>query len=267
MSPGDQQNAKIWEICQKLPKDNYNTLARVVQMFRAVVDNYETTKMSAGNLSIAFGMNLMQMREENPTKLMQVAGSINKVCELLIINCQTLFPEKIVLIPKSLDSELDNDISEDENTFDEIDNSAAASGNPAPQLVSSNHLYQLKLGELTQRYQAQVELVNQMKQQENTPQFNPDEYAKQLQRLTELETLTRDSRQQHQPPSSPTTQHSTLPQVQPPQQAKPQVQAKRSSLNGWVEILDKNRNRFYYHNPETKETSWFHPRDNPALKG
>lgn len=31
----------------------------------------------------------------------------------------------------------------------------------------------------------------------------------------------------------------------------------RSSLNGWTELFDPNYQRFYYHNPETGETSWY----------
>ncbi|KAF0983746.1 hypothetical protein FDP41_007661 [Naegleria fowleri] len=40
----------------------------------------------------------------------------------------------------------------------------------------------------------------------------------------------------------------------------------RSSLNGWTELFDPNYQRFYYHNPETGETSWYHPKDNPDLQ-
>lgn len=39
------------------------------------------------------------------------------------------------------------------------------------------------------------------------------------------------------------------------------ISKKRNSLNGWLEIWDSNHQRYYYYNPENKETSWFHPRE------
>lgn len=35
---------------------------------------------------------------------------------------------------------------------------------------------------------------------------------------------------------------------------------RRPSLQGWIEILDNTTKKFYYHNPQTNQISWLHPK-------
>lgn len=67
----EQRLAKFKDLVNALPKENFFMLGRLMQLFRLIVTHNEITKMTAANVSISFGMNLMREREENPLKLAQ----------------------------------------------------------------------------------------------------------------------------------------------------------------------------------------------------
>lgn len=87
------------ELIKDIPNSSRLCLARIVQFLRKIVDHEQYTKMTASNLAISFGMNIMRMRpeEEDAIKLAQHTKTINKVLEILISNSNDFFPQMVMI--------------------------------------------------------------------------------------------------------------------------------------------------------------------------
>ncbi|KAL8221949.1 UNVERIFIED_CONTAM: hypothetical protein K2H54_074687 [Gekko kuhli] len=88
------------DVCNSLPKDNYNNLRYLIRFLAKLAEHQEVNKMTPSNIAIVLGPNLLwpQQSEGNPVQLdMASVSSIQVVgvVEPLIQNAETLFPGDI----------------------------------------------------------------------------------------------------------------------------------------------------------------------------
>jgi hypothetical protein len=84
----EDQLEKLKEILHRLPKKNYNTLKFLIEHLDRIHQHAEHNKMTAHNLAVVFGPNLLRPLVES--HLMQSAESY-AVIQLMIENCSALF--------------------------------------------------------------------------------------------------------------------------------------------------------------------------------
>ncbi|KAL9656147.1 hypothetical protein ABK040_007765 [Willaertia magna] len=254
-------------LIDKLPLENFNLLGRLVQLFKRITSNEGKTKMSPSNLARSFGTNLLKLKEGDDQRMMMELERINIVCEMLIVHCDELFigpldtklnqkrklkADEIEKLKNSTSSTNNNNINNTNNISPNIQENVISEGsddeeseqtndgnnnNNTSIIVSSpSNIPPLSLGnnngETLKRWNSMIEQNNLS---------GSDSTVSPIQSPKSATTVTT------------TTVHFTT------NDPNLEVQSKRESLQGWIEILDKSRKKYYYFNPSTNKTSWKHP--------
>ncbi|XP_060101476.1 SH3 domain-binding protein 1 isoform X2 [Heteronotia binoei] len=126
------------DICNCLPKDNYNNLRYLIRFLAKLAEHQEVNKMTPSNIAIVLGPNLLwpQQSEGSPVQLdMASVSSIQVVgvVEPLIQNAETLFP-----------GDIDFNISDFTPPLLEIKDSDVPSvEEPTPHLVPAEPIFSL----------------------------------------------------------------------------------------------------------------------------
>mmetsp|Transcript_16202 Transcript_16202/g.48681 ORF Transcript_16202/g.48681 Transcript_16202/m.48681 type:complete len:675 (+) Transcript_16202:56-2080(+) len=81
------------ELLSVLPPENRAVVREIISFAHELTSHEETTLMSAQNLSIVFGPNLLRSPSADPLLAMSDFALINCAAEFLILNSPTLFPE------------------------------------------------------------------------------------------------------------------------------------------------------------------------------
>ena len=90
----DEDRLKAVEgVLRRLPSANKQMLKVLIVHLRKVSLKADANKMTAGNLSVCFGPTLLRPREETVASIMDIKFC-NEVVQILIENCDRLFPEK-----------------------------------------------------------------------------------------------------------------------------------------------------------------------------
>lgn len=143
---------KLKELVSSIPKPNFHLLTRLMCLFKNITQNVEITRMGASNLAVSFGMNLLQVKQEDPAAIARHVGAINKLCEILILNSDYLLHGIVTneannsTPPKA---EADDKTNETNNSISpESDDTANEANNLAPPVTESDDTTN---GELTNR--------------------------------------------------------------------------------------------------------------------
>ncbi|OPJ71074.1 hypothetical protein AV530_017370 [Patagioenas fasciata monilis] len=89
--------AGLKEVVSKLPKANLLLLQTLLSLLQKISNNVTVTKMTASNLAICVGPNLLSPPEEDTLPLdvlMQVTGKVTRLVEFLIEHREELFEEE-----------------------------------------------------------------------------------------------------------------------------------------------------------------------------
>ena len=77
---------------EDLPDVNYATLAYICRFLHRLAENSESTKMTAHNLSLVFGPNLIRHLDNSPELLMLTADLTQHLAFMLIEHCSEILP-------------------------------------------------------------------------------------------------------------------------------------------------------------------------------
>jgi hypothetical protein len=250
---------KMKELLKEIPTSYRSCLGRICQFFKRITEREETTKMNATNLSISFGMNLLRMRpeEEDAIVLAQNTKYINKVCELLITHCGTLFPQDyslnnmrgtINLHELGLVKWLQNQISLSDNSelAEEMMDPEEQNASESDQTLSSNTLSPRDTdGNLVKR---SSDLAEQVLQETVT---SPTASTEPISDVTIVDDHKRKSKRQGISSLNALDVRAAI--------QNGTIVAVDSIEEGWQKILDPNYNEYYYYNPVTQQTTWQPP--------
>ncbi|KAL1518052.1 hypothetical protein ABEB36_001735 [Hypothenemus hampei] len=92
--PENQRVEVVKHLLEKLPRENFENLAYIIQFFARLTDHLEI-KMTSSNLAIVIAPNLLWDSSEEVQVNMGNCVNNNMLAELLIKECRTLFPEDV----------------------------------------------------------------------------------------------------------------------------------------------------------------------------
>ncbi|XP_062269895.1 rho GTPase-activating protein 17a isoform X1 [Platichthys flesus] len=93
----DKRLQALWVVCDKLPKNNKSNLRYLVKFLAKLAQDSETNKMTASNLAIVLGPNLLWAKTEGSLAEMAAATSVHVVTivEPIIQHADWFFPEEV----------------------------------------------------------------------------------------------------------------------------------------------------------------------------
>ncbi|XP_072712151.1 T-cell activation Rho GTPase-activating protein-like, partial [Ciconia boyciana] len=95
---GQERLAGLKEVASKLPKANLLLLKQLLTLLHNISRNAATSRMTAGNLAICVGPNLLSPAEEHTLPLdvlLQVTAKVTRLVEFLIEHHGELFEEEV----------------------------------------------------------------------------------------------------------------------------------------------------------------------------
>ncbi|XP_034425688.1 rho GTPase-activating protein 17a isoform X2 [Hippoglossus hippoglossus] len=93
----DKRLQALWVVCDKLPKNNKSNLRYLVKFLAKLAQDSETNKMTASNIAIVLGPNLLWAKTEGSLAEMAAATSVHVVAimEPIIQHADWFFPEEV----------------------------------------------------------------------------------------------------------------------------------------------------------------------------
>ncbi|XP_056285709.1 rho GTPase-activating protein 17a isoform X2 [Pseudoliparis swirei] len=97
VSDPDKRLQALWLVCDKLPKNNKSNLRYLVKFLAKLAQDSEVNKMTASNIAIVLGPNLMWAKTEGSLAEMAAATSVHVVAivEPIIQHADWFFPEDV----------------------------------------------------------------------------------------------------------------------------------------------------------------------------